>query len=53
MAEIYFPIKGLHKGIRPGAQPEGTSPDLNNVRPYDVLGNRLPDIKYLSSYSSE
>ena len=41
MAELYFPINGLHKGIRPGAQPEGTSPDLNNVRPYDVLDNRL------------
>jgi len=41
MAELYFPTKGIHKGIRPGAQPEGTSPDLNNVRPYDVLDNRL------------
>jgi len=35
-----FPFKGLDKGRVTSQQPEGTSPDLNNVRPYDVLDNR-------------
>jgi len=42
MANISFvpPIKGLHKGGPVSAQPQYTSPDLLNVRVYDVLENR-------------
>jgi len=40
MAEIIFPIKGKHVGFSASKQPQLTSPDLNNVRPYDVLANR-------------
>lgn len=31
---LHFPFKGLHKGGPAGAQPEQTSPQLQNVRPY-------------------
>jgi hypothetical protein len=41
MAEITFPIKGLHKGFQTEKQPGLTSFDMNNVRPYDTLSNRL------------
>lgn len=34
------PIKGLHKGGPVSAQPQYTSPDLQNVRVYDVIENR-------------
>lgn len=37
---LVFPFKGLDKGRATGQQPEGTSPDLSNVRPYDTLDNR-------------
>lgn len=37
---LHFPIKGQDKGRATGQQPEGTSPDLDNVRPYDTLDNR-------------
>ena len=37
---IPFPIKGIHKGGPTGNQPVGTSPDLNNVRLFDVLDDR-------------
>lgn len=42
MANISFvpPIKGQHKGGPASAQPQYTSPDLKNVRVYDVLENR-------------
>ena len=30
----YFPMKGLHKAYPASTQPEGTSPDMNNVRPF-------------------
>jgi hypothetical protein len=30
---IYFPIKGIHKGFPASLQPDGTTPDCNNVRP--------------------
>ena len=39
--ELLFPQKGLHKGFPVNKQPQGTSPDLNNVRPYDTLDNRV------------
>lgn len=32
--KLASPYKGLHKGLRSGQQPPGTSRDLNNVRPY-------------------
>lgn len=34
------PVKGLHKGGPVSAQPQYTSPDLSNVRVYDVIENR-------------
>lgn len=38
--ELLFPLKGKHKGLPVSKQPPDTSPDLNNVRPYDVLDER-------------
>lgn len=35
-----FPLQGIDKGRATSEQPIATSPDLNNVRPYDTLGNR-------------
>jgi len=32
--ELTFPIKGLHVGMPSSQQPQGTSRDLNNVRPF-------------------
>jgi len=40
MSNLRFPIKGLHRGFVTEVQPELTSPDLNNVRPFDVLDQR-------------
>lgn len=37
---LLFPFKGQDKGHITPQQPEGTSPELRNVRPYDVLDNR-------------
>ena len=39
--KLNFPIKGIHKGAAGSAQPEFTSPDMNNVRPYDALERRV------------
>lgn len=39
--EIFFPIKGLHKGFVTEKQPPLTSFKMLNVRPYDPLSNRL------------
>jgi len=39
--EIFFPIKGLHKGFMTEKQPPLTSFSMLNVRPYDPLSNRL------------
>ena len=39
--EIFFPIKGLHKGFITEKQPPLTSFSMLNVRPYDTLSNRL------------
>ncbi|MCK5608885.1 hypothetical protein KAR91_43835 [Candidatus Pacearchaeota archaeon] len=41
MAEILFPIKGLHLGFQTEKQPGLTSFSMLNVRPYDTLANRL------------
>jgi len=38
--KIAFPHRGYHKGAPTTAQPEGTSPRLNNVRSYDSLDDR-------------
>ena len=34
---LTFPIKGINKSRIPEDQPEATSPDMNNVRAFDVL----------------
>jgi len=39
--EIKFPVDGINKGQAAVDQPVNTSPDLNNVRPYDTLDNRM------------
>lgn len=39
--DIFFPIKGLHKGFITEKQPPLTSFSMLNVRPYDPLSNRL------------
>lgn len=38
--ELPFPYKGKNENWSASRQPPLTSPDLNNVRVYDVLGNR-------------
>jgi len=38
--EIPFPIMGVNKGRAVFAQPFGTSPEMLNVRPRDVLDGR-------------
>ena len=38
--EIKFPKSGINKGQAAVDQPADTSPDMNNVRPYDTLDNR-------------
>ena len=40
-ADFDFPVKGLDENWAYKAQPEGTTPSCLNVRPYDVLGQRL------------
>ena len=40
MAEIQFPIHGLHEGLSAEKQPPTTSPNLQNVRPMDVEEER-------------
>lgn len=45
MAELTFPLHGLHVGFPPSKQPPGTSRDLNNVRPYwngEAIGGQRP-----------
>jgi len=39
--KLPFPFLGLDKGRAVCEQPEATSADMKNVRPYDVLDNRL------------
>ncbi len=39
--DLRFPLKGFDENWAFGAQPEDTTPECLNVRPYDVLGQRL------------
>ena len=38
---LVFPIRGISKSRVPEDQPKATSPGLNNVRPFDVLDERI------------
>ncbi len=38
---LKFPIRGINKSRLPDEQPEATSPDMNNMRPFDVLDDRV------------
>ena len=38
---LTFPIMGINKSRIPEDQPEATSPGMNNVRPFDVLDERI------------
>lgn len=38
---IFFPIKGLHRGFMTEKQPPLTSFSMLNARPYDTLANRV------------
>ncbi len=38
---LTFPIRGINKSRLPDEQPETTSPDMNNVRPFDTLDDRI------------
>jgi len=40
MAELPFPVNGLHEGLSSEHQPPTTSPYLRNVRPFDVTEER-------------
>lgn len=40
VAEFPFPILGLNEGWATDSQPVGTSPALNNVRPYGTFDER-------------
>jgi hypothetical protein len=47
MAELTFPINGKHNGFPTSKQPDGTSRDLNNVRPYwdgKAVGGQRPGL---------
>lgn len=39
--KIPFPIKGQYEGSAFGLQPKQTSPNLKNVRPFDVAEDRM------------
>ena len=39
--DLFFPLKGLHKGVVTEKQPGLTSFKMLNVRPYDTLSNRM------------
>lgn len=38
--KLLFPRQGIDKGRATSEQPQATSPDMNNMRVYDTLGNR-------------
>lgn len=45
---IIFPFGGIHKGGLPGNQPENTSPQLQNCRPFfqgRLRGGQRPGLK--------
>ena len=39
--KLQFPYKGLHRGNANSEQPIGTSPVLQNVRPFDISEGRI------------
>ena len=39
--KVQLPIRGVSKGLPQEAQPPATSGDMNNVRPRDVLENKI------------
>jgi hypothetical protein len=39
--KIKFPLNGLHKGFSIDEQPQHTTFDIQNCRPYDTLSGRL------------
>lgn len=41
VVDVPFPFKGYNEGTAHRQQPEGTTPDCLNVRPYDVSKERL------------
>jgi len=54
--EFIFPLRGLDKNWGTSKQPPLTSPNLSNVRPYDVQGKRArggqrPGLKKILSWS--
>lgn len=56
--ELTFPLKGKNVGAPASKQPEGTSRDLNNVRPFwdgKAVGGQRPgaDKKYSDQIASE
>jgi len=45
VATLTFPLKGLHTGFPTGRQPDNTSRDMDNVRPYfdgKAVGGQRP-----------
>ncbi len=38
---VPFPILGLHRGLPAKEQPQGTSFDILNCRPFDVTSERI------------
>ena len=38
--DVPFPVEGVDKGRAASIQSSTTSPDMNNMRPYDVLDDR-------------
>jgi len=38
---LKFPVRGINKSRLPDEQPEATSPDLNNMRLFDTLDERI------------
>ncbi len=39
--KLKFPVGGINKSRLPDEQPEATSPDMNNVRAFDTLDDRI------------
>lgn len=39
--KIPAPVLGLHRGLPAAEQPQATSFDLVNVRPYDIMSERI------------
>lgn len=37
---IYFPVRGVHRGVVTDKQPRNTAPDMKNVRPFDIQDGR-------------